>query len=218
MYEFNDLKELSEEHESRHWRGDFLTRHHLHGFAYNKTQDKTFYPEWKKQLTRNLIVKSELEKIGKDVKAEVLDVCVLKGYSLMGDIYEDWGIRFASDVDLLVSLPNLWRLSDILNLNGFRKLNQPKWLGNRFKFMFTKTVNDIELNIEVHTQLFWHTRLDWRSDCEPAQIDGFKKLGAEKQLLHLCGHLGFQHNYLKLFWPVDVFYFLRSHLSKFFLD
>ena len=214
MFDLNQLREFSQEHQGRLWSQEFLDRHHLHGFAYHQSKDQMFFLEWKQQLVRNFIVKSELEAIGRDLQQECLDVCLLKGFSLMGDIYQDWGIRFASDVDLLINLSNLWRLSDILSLHGYRKLTEPKWLGNRFKFMFRKNVKGMEINIEVHSQLFWHRPIDWRDDARPARIEGFKLLGLEKQLVHLCGHLGFQHTFLKLFWLMDIFRFVNQYKSE----
>ena len=196
------------------WSQDFLQRHHLVGYAYNKSKDEAFYPQWKNQLTRNFLVKKELEKIGEDCAYESLDVCLLKGFSLLGDLYEDWGIRFASDVDLLVSFNDLWRLSDILVNNGYAKASEKKWLGNRYKFMFRKKFNDFEVCIEVHTQLFWHTRLDWEDSIKPSLTNGFYVLSPENQLVHLCGHLAFQHTFLKLFWLVDIYKFVEKNQSS----
>ena len=193
------------------WSHHFLQRHHLMGYAYNKSKAKEYYPEWKAQLTRNFLVKLELEKIGEDCAFESLAVCLLKGYSLMGDLYEDWGIRFASDVDLLVSPKEFWRLSDILTNRGYKKVSEKKWLGNKYKYLFQRSVGDSEICIEVHTQLFWHKAIAWQEDMVSAHISGCHKLGQEHQLVHLCGHLGFQHTFLKLFWLIDICKFLERN-------
>lgn len=191
------------------WSKDFLERHHLLGHVYRRTQEKDYYPYWKNQLTRNFVVKSELEKIGDDLLKEGITVCLLKGYSLMGDVYEDWGERFASDVDILISLQNLWKLSDILKMYGYEKRTEKKWLGNRYKFVFEKKIGDSSIVVEVHTQLFWHKALDIENGLKESQVSGFSVLSFENQLIHLCGHLAFQHTYLKLFWLMDIFKFVE---------
>ena len=91
------------ENNSYDWNNEFLKRHNLFGYAYKKTHNKTYYPYWKSQLDRNSIAKQELEKIGKDIKEDNIKVYLLKGYSLMGEVYQDWGERFVSDIDLLIS-------------------------------------------------------------------------------------------------------------------
>ncbi|MCJ8277404.1 MAG: nucleotidyltransferase family protein [Bdellovibrionales bacterium] len=196
------------------WNKDFLERHHLLGHVYRRTQEKDYYPYWKSQLTRNFVVKSELEKIGEDMANEGVTVCLLKGYSLMGDVYEDWGERFASDVDLLVSINNLSKLSDTLKMYGYERRTEKKWLGNRHKYVFEKKVGDSSIVVEVHTQLFWHKALESEVDLKESQVKGFKLLSPENQLIHLCGHLAFQHTYLKLFWLMDIFKFVEQSKDK----
>lgn len=193
-----------------HWNKDFLERHHLLGHVYHRTQQKDYYPYWKSQLTRNFVVKNELEKLSEDIINQKITVCLLKGYSLMGDIYEDWGERFASDVDLLVSRNNLWRLTDILQMYGYEKRTEKKWLGNQHKYTFEKRMGESSVVIEVHTQLFWHKTLASEEGLKESQVKGFKVLNAENQLIHLCGHLAFQHTYLKLFWLMDIYKYVEK--------
>lgn len=196
------------------WNMDFLERHHLYGHAYRRTQDKVYYPYWKSQLTRNSFAKTELETIGQDIQREGIQVYLLKGYSLMGEIYQDWGERFVSDIDLLVSYDELWKLTDILKMYGYSKKKEAKWLGNRHQHIYVKKTEDLSLTIEVSTQLFWHTSLNIKENSMDSQVIGFKRLSLENQLIHLCGALGFQNAYSKLFWLMDIFKFVERYKSK----
>jgi predicted nucleotidyltransferase len=196
------------------WNMDFLKRHKLTGHAYLRTQNKVYYPYWKSQHNRNSIAKQELETIGEDLKKENIQVYLLKGFSLMGEIYKDWGERFVSDIDLLVSYDQLWRLTDILKMYGYEKKKIARWLGNRHKHIFVKTVDDIRLTIEIHTQLFWHTSLKTDEDLGKSKVEGFHQLSRENQLIHLCGHVAFQHAYSKLYWLMDIFKYVERNKDK----
>lgn len=196
------------------WNKDFLERHHLLGHVYLRTQDKIYYPYWKSQLNRNSLAKEELKQIGQDLAAENIKVYLLKGFSLMGEIYKDWGERFVSDIDLLISHDELWKLTDILKMYGYHKKKETKWLANRYKHVFIKKTEDISLSIEIHTQLFWHSSLNIKDKAQTASVHGFYQLSRENQLIHLCGHLAFQHHYSKLFWLMDIFKYVDRFREK----
>ncbi len=196
------------------WNKEFLERHHLLGHIYRRTQDKIYYPYWKSQLNRNSVAKEELETIGRDLQKDQIEVFLLKGFSLMGEIYKDWGERFVSDIDLLVSHDELWKLTDILRMYGYQKRKQAKWLGNRYKHLYVKMSDDIQITIEVHTQLFWHSSMNIKANPQEASVAGFFQMSRENQLVHLCGHLAFQHSYSKLFWLMDIFKYVDRFREK----
>ena len=196
------------------WNKEFLERHNLLGHVYLRTQDKIYYPYWKSQLNRNSIAKQELERIGQDLQKDNIKVFLLKGFSLMGEIYKDWGERFVSDIDLLISYQELWKLTDILKMYGYQKRKEAKWLENRHKHIFVKKTDDIQISIEIHTQLFWHASLNISDKPEIANVKGFYQLSRENQLIHLCGHLAFQHSFSKLFWLMDIFKYVDRYKDK----
>ncbi len=196
------------------WSYDFLERHNLFGHAYKKTQDKVYYPYWKSQLSRNMMLKLELQKLGHDLEKDGMKVYLLKGFSLMGEIYEDWGERFVSDVDLLISFDQMWRLTDLLKMHGYEKKREAKWLGNLHKQTFVKSTAELDFSIEVHTQLFWHQALNMDETAEGDKINGFYRLSPENQLIHLCGDLAFQHGYSQLFLLMDVYKTVDSYRTK----
>ncbi|MEM7647445.1 MAG: nucleotidyltransferase family protein [Pseudomonadota bacterium] len=196
------------------WNRDFLERHHLFGHVYNRTQNQTYYPFWKSQLNRNSVAKQELEKIAADINADGIRVFLLKGFSLLGEIYQDWGAPYVADIDLLISHDQLWRLSDILKMYGYERKKETRWLGNRYKHIFVKKGAEVSLTIEIHTQLFWHTSLTMDEDPRMSQIQGLYQLSPENQLIHLCGHAGFQNSFTKLFLMMDIFKYVEAYKKK----
>ena len=72
----------------------------------------------------------------------------------------------------------------------------------------------MNITIEVHTQLFWHSSLNITSRPDPAQVEGFSQLSRENQLIHLCGHIAFQHSFSKLFWLMDIFKYVDRYKNK----
>lgn len=193
------------------WNKDFLERHGLFGHIYLRTQDKVYYPYWKNQLSRNSYAKLELEKIGQDIEHDNIKVFLLKGYSLMGEIYKDWGERDVSDIDFLISYDQLWRLTDILKMHGYDKKKEAKWLANRYQHIYCKNTGDYNLTIEVNTQLFWSTSLDTENNIIKSHVPGFYQLSRENQLIHLCGFQALQNGYSKLFYLMDVFKYVENH-------
>lgn len=209
------LKAKSDQSEkATDWNKDFLERHNLFGHVYLRTQDKIYYPYWKSQLNRNSIAKEELQKIGEDLRKDNIKVFLLKGFSLIGEIYKDWGERFVSDIDLLISYDELWKLTDILKMYGYAKRKEARWLGNRHRHLYCKKNADVNITIEVHTQLFWHASLNISQSPEVAQVEGFYQLSRENQLIHLCGHIAFQHSYSKLFWLMDIFKYVDRYKNN----
>lgn len=209
-----EIEVMTQEQESPNtplWNKDFLERHHLFGHMFLRTQDKVYYPYWKNQLTRNSYARAELEQIGQDIERENIKVYLLKGYSLFGEIYKDWGERFVSDIEVLISYDQLWRLTDILKMYGYEKKKEAKWLANRYQHVYCQKNGEYNLTIDVHTQLFWSTSLDVNNNDSPSHIRGFYQLSRENQLIHLCGYQALQSAYSKLYYLMDVYKYVESH-------
>lgn len=187
-----------------------LQRHHLEGYAYSKSKQDGFRDCWKKQVTKNQLVATELKRLGESFSKVDLKVTLLKGFALLGDVHKDWGARFASDVDVLVHPKYMQRVCNTLQFEGYREVEDEKWMANSFKKVFLKKTTTFEVVIEVHSKLFWNTS-GFDYCLRPFQpIPGFYQLSHEVQLLHLCGHLAFQHNFLKLFWLFDIKEYVES--------
>lgn len=198
------LKKITEEENYL----DILNSHHLSGFFYSKmTQDKLLKKDYLRNIHRNSLYLEECEKIVKIINNR-FKIILLKGLSFIGNIYQDMGERFMSDVDILVDKSNLPSLVEILKTNGYEELDSKKWFANDFKKVLSKKVEGLELVIELHTRLFYHS--DIKLEVERME-NGFFTLSKELQMVHLSGHLGFQHNFQKLYWLVDIFLFIEMN-------
>lgn len=177
--------------------------HNIEGYLYSFNRQESYYPAWKKQMLINNLRVEELKKLGAAFLSNKIDVYLLKGFSMLGDLYQDLGSRFASDVDLLVDSAQLDKVSEILLSEGYTEIPAIKWMGDNFKYTFEKNIGTIDVTIELHTRLFWHQKIDIEEG-STSHIRGFKKLSNEEQFVHLAGHFAFQHTCLKLFWLVDI--------------
>lgn len=181
-----------------------ISKHHLQGYFYQHEKRQEFKKQWKEQLIKNQLVRQELKKIENEFSKDSVGVCLLKGFALMGDVYEDYGSRFASDVDILVKINDLKTVIEILKKQNFKVRSEKKWLGNNFKTTVTKNLGLLDITIEIHTKLFWHYDQDCFLQRPALQYSWYTVLSPEAQLIHLCGHLGFQHTFIKLFWLLDI--------------
>jgi hypothetical protein len=193
---------------------DQLMNHKLEAHCYLNRKNKKYKENWHEQFNRNHCVINELKDLGAKIKKLNLDICLLKGYSLIGDIYEDVGERFASDVDWLIEQKDLVQIKGLLLDSGYEEKLEKKWKANNYKYLFYKKIKNIEIVIEVQTHLFWHIENRSRHFKKEVQFGFYKILSSEEQLLHLCGHLAFQHNFLKLFWLLDIQLFLNKYASN----
>lgn len=191
-----------------------IARHHLHGLRFSLYRDSQFQEQWKRQFLNNQLVRHELEQLGELIREDGISVTLLKGFALLGDTYADWGARFTSDADLLVSPDEFAKLENILIENQYEVVEDKKWMGNSFKYQFLKKTDLLEFNIEVHLRLFWHSEMVDIETKPSSTLKNFYVLKHEELLLNLCGHLAFQHSFIKLFWLFDIEYYVKRYKGE----
>lgn len=136
------------------------------------------------------------------------NVTVLKGVALLDmDIYENLGQRLTGDIDLLVK--DFTEIEEALNKEKFKLIESKTWKGNDFKKVYQKTISGIEVAIELHSRLFYHVSFDEYEFTY--SINGLKILSREWMLMHLVGHLAFQHTFLKIHWLIEVHTYLKKY-------
>lgn len=201
----------------KHQGGTLFKEHHLEGLLYHRYQalfdQESLQARYKSQWIHNQILLSELRELSKDLQKNNLFAIILKGIHLLEDLYTDVGSRFMSDIDLLISAEKVEIFEMILKQNGYQKSASKTFYGNNFKSEWNKLIGDIEVNIEVHTKLFYHTHNEYWN-LEDSSIPYFKKLSREDFLIHLVGHLAFQHTFQKLYWMFDIHLYLEKYHSK----
>jgi len=139
----------------------------------------------------------------------------LKGITLLRDIYPDLGTRPMSDLDLLITGSEKFKLEQCLLVLGFAKVHvETKWSANNFKQHYHGTWRNTPLTIEVHEYLFSQFRAEqdfFARAHEFLPYHNIKKLNKEDTVLHLIGHLSYQHTFLKFFWSLDVLLYLQKY-------
>lgn len=192
-----------------------IKAHKLEGvyFQYLTSKQNTqFQEQYKLQWIHNTVLMQTLGELGLQLKNLSSPVVILKGMHLLHEIYHDTGTRFMSDVDLLVDQNDLPMVDEILKQNNFTELMTRKFYGNNFKKNYSKKIDEIEVNIEIHSKLFFHHDFN-PITTEVSKLEHFRQLSPEDLFIHLAGHLVLQHNFLFLYWLVDL-YFLYDKNKK----
>jgi hypothetical protein len=184
-------------------KAEILINHSLSGFITPESK------EWKLQYYRYTVQEDFLKSLASD-KDLAKNFIVLKGMSFGEyNIYENLGERLIADIDLLVT--DLEAFSLVLVSQNFTLVKNHVWKGNDYKRVFSKIMNGIEVVVELHTRLFYHSEfLDFKTN---TSMSGFQVLQIEDLLVHLTGHLAFQHTFLKLHWLLDI-HLLQENCSK----
>ncbi len=194
-----------------------LNEHHLSGLFYqffnNSQLPIECQQQYKKQWIHNSLILEEIAEINVVALKYNTTSAMLKGAHLLGEIYTDLGSRFLSDLDLLINPNDKVNFEKVLYECGYVNRFEEKFHGNHFKSDWFKLVGLVEINLELHTQLFFHLDQEhW--DLKPSYLSQFYKLSDEDLVIHLCGHLAFQHNFLKLFWLFDLYFLLNQKKDK----
>lgn len=189
-----------------------LKEHHLEGIFGHQFQidDPIIREQYKKQWIHNSVLISELENLSPLMQNAKIEGILLKGAHLLMDLYSDHGSRFLSDVDILINTNDINTWEQLLRTQGYTPLNTSTFYGNNFKSEWSKKIELVEVNIELHSKLFFHLKNEnW--DFKKLKIPSFNALSLEDAFIHLCGHLAFQHTFLKLYWLFDIYFYVNKY-------
>lgn len=193
-----------------------MVQHHLEGLYSFYFPDQTtsdFLNRYKQQWIHNETLLAEVEHLGKLAEKKALNAVVLKGIDLLLNLYEDNGLRFMSDIDLLVEEKDLDDWEIILREESFTPVAVSDFGGKIHKKDWRKMAGEIEINLEIHTRLFYNLENDlWETG--PSPVQGLSQLKREDLFVHLAGHLAFQHTFSRLNWTLDLFYFYQKWSDK----
>ncbi len=182
---------------------DFLINQGIVGYLDKNSKDH------KLQCYKNNLLLKEYHFIKKEFKNER---CVLlKGPALLSlNVYEDYGDRSIGDLDLLVL--SLDQSSQLLLKLGYQNVSANHWEANHNKLVFSRFVAGVELIVELHDALFSHDRKD--KDIETMMIGEVQILSYNHFLVHLVGHLGYMHTFIKIHWLIDIYLFIKKFKDK----
>ena len=146
---------------------------------------------------------------------------VFKGPVLAAQIYEDRGLRFFWDLDLLVRPEDIERVCEVVIARGYRRYNELDSLEGRifcgYHFAYTLIHHERDLEVDVHWRLMpagFGPRLAW-SDLSARAIRAHLgevdvwTFSLEDALLALAAH-GAKEEWRRLQMVCDVAGYLRS--------
>ncbi|MBT5094014.1 MAG: nucleotidyltransferase family protein [Halobacteriovoraceae bacterium] len=192
----------------------------LEGFAFNyfNSEEKSRNPDWRvannRQWARNANFVSELQEMAPRFQSKGIKPVLLKGIVLINDIYRELGARQLSDIDILINLNEYQNVKEVLESFDYSEQELNKWQGDDFKSIFIKEGPLGQIVIELHTRLFYHIKKEPDYTTIPFMTSPYLKLAIEENLIHLMGHLVFQHNFGKLFWLIDIDLYIKKYRDE----
>ena len=171
---------------------------------------------------RNTLIYSEFKRVIKSFIDKKIDVIAMKGIALAELIYQDIGVRWMSDIDLLIRKEDISRADEVLKNKGYKALDSTSYdgidiTGNYLTTCDYRSENQLHPSFHIH----WHivnstvpapysSRINmdelWR-DSVPVEIDGVRVLSMSPHhfLIHLCEHaMRVTHSAAKLIYLLDV--------------
>lgn len=166
---------------------------------------------YRNQYFKNCLILKEYQNIKNEFNEE--DCLLLKGPALLQlNVYEDFGDRSIGDMDLLVN--SLEGASNILNRIGYFPVLSNHWEANNNKLVFSKNISGLEMVVEIHKTLFYHCEQKVLS----MMVGNVQTLSYNHFIVHLVGHLGFMHTFLKIHWLLDIYLFIKKYREKIDLE
>lgn len=124
--------------------------------------EKEFFPKefveylsniYKINRNRNKKMKSEVIELSKLLLLNKIDHVFLKGSAMIfGNYYNDLGERMIGDIDLLVYERDTEKIKNILDINGYKTVNESSYLSN--KHLRRRLKKDNLFAIEVHYKIY----------------------------------------------------------------
>lgn len=149
---------------------------------------------------RNSINLIELKNLLKQFSADQISVVILKGAALLFTVYPHIGLRQMSDIDLLVRIQDIDRVSKILLEQGYTRYGLSPWLPSEYlrEITFSKKNASLPVTIDLHGSItspphhLSREQKEWfLNNSIEVEKDGLRVnvLKTEAQILHLCWHV-----------------------------
>jgi hypothetical protein len=178
---------------------------------------KALHNTFNKNIKRSLFLSAYLKKIIMVFKKHGVFAVPFKGPVLEKDLFDDFGYRFYSDLDLLISLKDVENAYALLLQNGF----SPEFSLNKAQLKkLVRSANDLSFyhrKLKIYIELHWELSGNYLS--KPLMLDAVYKdltlipiyndpvptFSHELMLLYLCVHAAkHEWEYLELASCIDV--------------
>lgn len=189
-----------------------LRSHGLAGLLPAETND-LLRAEARSAALRGLRLQAELSAVGRAFHDAAIPVIALKGAHLAGHVYEDIGLRWMGDLDLLVDRPDIERALAVLSDCGYHGRGESSLDVAIAAHHHAAPVINGDCFIEVHWSLVppgepfgVDLATLWTRSVPPAEVaPGMQALAIDDLLVHLCVHAACNHTLLTGLQPlVDI--------------
>jgi hypothetical protein len=168
-----------------------------------------YYAQVKRCILQYDQLSSVLEAFN-EIKCQVM---LLKGFALSKVVYQNFGVRPMSDIDLLVKKKYFNQATEIISSLGFKAIINPKFSGpiaeHAYHIQFLKVFNNQHIILELHHDLsnethqfntaeYWNRAQQYVFDKNNALV-----MEANDLLVYLSLHSA-RHNYKRLLWLCDL--------------
>ena len=172
---------------------------------------------------RHFTLTQELIAVSRLLNQAGIPVMALKGPLQAREIYDDTGMRWIADVDLLIRREDLTRTAKLMSHHDYQlqedegQLREPRFLDRECEVSFLNPQS--RLSVEIHWQLMpSHSRLGYPISrlWETAEESCVAQLGLLRpewrhNLLYLCIHGGEKHQWANLRFLNDIIRMLTLH-------
>ncbi len=144
------------------------------------------------------------------------DLTRIKGSALSALIYGGQSTRVFYDVDFLVEKSQAEKIARHLLANDYKRSAIVEWAGTRNRNNFSKVIgHQVEINFDLHTELFWESREEagWRTEFDSSF--GFRRLRHEDHFFYLIVNWAFQDTFIGLNKFLDIFLMWKNFSAGF---
>lgn len=164
---------------------------------------------------RNIIIFDELIHGLENLNKKDIPVVLLKGVSLIGEIYQDYASRPMRDIDLLIQKKDVPEAVQIFQDLGFELNTIDKEIETFLEYeneLLLVKPGFVNVMLELHWNLidspYYQQKLNldwfWRGTKESRFFVNGLVFSFEAQLLHLSAHLSLHHGGNELLWLNDI--------------
>ncbi|MBY0516475.1 MAG: nucleotidyltransferase family protein [Bacteriovoracaceae bacterium] len=180
-------------------RDMFVQQHGLAGYFFvTESEARNSYIE-SLYLQTNLlngIYMRELDQLLSLSKKLNIQCIPIKGTYLLKTIFQDYGMRKMSDIDILTD--QIENLRKVLFDQGYKKVDKTD-----YKMTLSKMIEGNEVVFELHSRLY--------RDSTIQPIFESESLSKQEHLYYLIYHLSYQHTFLRLNWFIDIALFIKQN-------
>lgn len=194
---------------------NLASMHHIQGlmYAYGIDTSDEYKTQFIRQWNKNEKSLKEFQRLRSLLDIKIKDPCLLKGASLLDDIYPEYGSRFMCDIDFLIEASDLESWKQVFTNQGYQRTTPGK--KNEQKIEWSKFIDGDEIVFELHLQIYEGFKLDKKPKVISSLVmNRVNQLELHEKIIHMCSHVSIGHNFLKLYWLIDLYLIFTKYSAN----